>query len=196
MKTKQYIILFLILIISFSSYAESKSIQINNLPTTMDEFLKLRNKIAKTPMGGAAMFICAMIMYGQDEELGLQAFTVAFDRSQLSEDDVYKGFKPAYSWKYYFGQVKKFPFLGYIYIQETNSLNGYIPLKAPYKFSFTEIRPIKDEFKLFIKTTSGNMARPLILSKNSSGVWKVKEATSVFVGPSKMPPKKKVEDNL
>lgn len=195
MKTKKYFLLLMIFLLPCMTFAETKSIQIDKIPASIEEFLELRNEIADTPLGGAMMFVCAIIMYGENNELGLQAFTIAFDKSELTAGDVYRGYKPAYKWNYYFGQVRKFPFLGYIYIQGTDSLKGYIPQKAPYTISFTEVRELAaDQVKLFINTTSGNMARPLILMKNTRGLWKVKEANSLFVGPSRMPPDEKADD--
>ncbi|MBN1648617.1 MAG: hypothetical protein JW874_11350 [Spirochaetales bacterium] len=197
MKTRHFFLLLLVIAMPYTALAQERSIRIDSLPATIEEFLQLRDSIADTPLGGAMMFVCAMIMYGQNEELGLQAFTIALDKSEVSAGTVYKGYKPAYKWNYYFGQVQKFPFLGYIYIDGTDYRNGYIPQSAPYSISFIEVRELAaDQMKLFINTTSGNMARPLIMIQNTSGIWKVKDATSLFVGPSRMPPVEKETDDL
>ena len=50
--------------------------------------------------------------------------------------------------------------------------------------------------KIFYYTTSKNYPRPISLKKNNRGFWKVREVSSIFVGPVKMPKKKQPDDDL
>jgi hypothetical protein len=138
------------------------------------------------------MFILAMILYSEDDALGLAAFTITLDSSELREGDVYMGYKPGINWYYFFEQLDKFDFLGRIYIQQTGYEDGYMLPSPPFVFSFSSIITLSEnEAKVYIETTSGNMPRPFMLYKNNRGIWKVKEASSLFVGPSLMPPVQK-----
>ena len=54
--------------------------------------MKLRNKIAKTPEGGATIFMLALKIYETNKELGNKCLVVAVSRKSLRGGDVYKGF--------------------------------------------------------------------------------------------------------
>ncbi len=48
---------------------------ITNIPKTIEEFVEMRDRISTTPIGGAASFVVAMIIYTRDIYLGLNCFT-------------------------------------------------------------------------------------------------------------------------
>jgi hypothetical protein len=182
-------LLIITLLFCITGICFSETVAIDYIPENLDQFLTLRDEIATTPEGGAVIFIIAMILYNQDQEMGLQAFTIALDRDQLSEGNVYKGFKPYSSWYYFFGQLEYFEYLGRVYIDGTDYSDAYALPDSPYSFVFTSKQETgENTVKLFVQTTSGNMPRPLSLVVNNRGLWKVSEASSLFVGVSKTPP--------
>ncbi len=190
------IIIFCLLLTAFvaPAFSQAKDVTFPAVPGSMEELVTLRNKIAVTPEGGAATFLLAMIMYGEDRELGLQAFTLTLDMGDLVNGTVYKGYQPRSTWYEYFRQIDKFPFLGKIYVKGTKTNQGYALNAGSHAFTFTEVRTDrKGMMKVFVATTSGNWPRPMLMIKNDKGLWKVKEASSVFVGPSAMPPLPKEE---
>ena len=73
----------------------SKTVEIPALPTTLEEFLSLRNDIATDPHGGVVAYVVALVLYTKDAELGLQCLTIAMDASEISDGDVYKGKAPS-----------------------------------------------------------------------------------------------------
>jgi hypothetical protein len=177
------------------AFSQSKTVTVDALPSSMEELVKLRDNIAKKPEGGAVVFLVAMIMYGGDGDLGLQAFTLALDMDELVNGTVYKGYQPKRLWDDKWEQITKFPFLGKIYVKGTKPEDAYDLPAGPLAFTVTEVRLQADgTAKVFVATTSGNMPRPLGLKKNDKGLWKVTEASSVFVGPSALPPVKKSDD--
>lgn len=189
-------LLTIILVFCLTGIGFSETVSINSIPGNLDEFITLRDEIASTPQGGAVIFIIAMILYNEDKDTGLEAFTIALDRDQLQEGNVYKGFKPLASWYYFFGQLEYFEYLGRVYIDGTDYQDAYALPGKPYNFIFTSIQETGDNMvKLFVQTTSGNMPRPLSLVKNNRGTWKVWEASSLFVGVSKTPPDN-IDDDL
>ena len=176
-------------------FSQAKTVTVDAVPAAMENLLAIRDRIAVTPEGGAVVFLLSMIMYGGDRELGLQAFTLALDMHELSAGTVYKGYQPKRDWIDRFAQIDLFPFLGNIYVNGTKAADGYaLPAGSP-AFTVTEVRLQKDgTAKVFVATTSGNMPRPLTLAKNDKGIWKVTEASSMFVGPSALPPVKETDD--
>jgi hypothetical protein len=187
---KSFFIIFLLLTVCLlSAGAQPKTLRIASIPATMEELVALRDKIAGDPEGGAIVFIIAMLLYAQDHQLGLQAFTLALDRSELTKGDVYKGYQPYRVWEDKFAQIDKYPYLGRVYIQGTRAEDGYKLPGAPYSFVFKEIREgTGGSMTVFVETTGGNLPRPVKLIRNDRGYWKVSEASSLFVGVSKLPP--------
>ena len=86
-------VVFLVLIFLFQAYAEAQTIKINKLPVSVKEFKEMRNEIAVTPEGGAAMFIIALKLYNKNSELGSKCLVIAADRSRLTTGNVHKGFQ-------------------------------------------------------------------------------------------------------
>jgi len=166
-----------------------KEVTVREIPATMEDLVKLRDGIAKTPEGGAAVFLAAMIMYGENRGLGLQAFTLALDMHQVVPGKVYRGYRPRSTWDGYWEQLRRSPYLGRIYVKGTVPDNAYALPAGPVTFTFTEVRPQADgSAKVFVAATSGDWPRPFTLRKNDKGIWKVEEASSLFAGATNIPP--------
>jgi hypothetical protein len=90
MKTKMILFIAIMLL---GTLVKAQTVTIKGVPKTVEDFVKLRDKIAKTPEGGAAIFMLALKIYTDDPKLGKQCLVVAADRNSLREGDVYKGFE-------------------------------------------------------------------------------------------------------
>lgn len=172
------------------------------LPSTPEDFTALRDSIAKDPRGGYAAFICAMLIYGQNKDLGLKCMTLTLDQSLLTKggsSPVYKGYSPNNDAMYLIRQIDKYPWLGAIYVDGTSVEKDYVlPAKGPYVIRFNQLTLDRDdEVRLYAFTASGNLPRPITLKKNDKGIWKALNISSVVVGPSKLPKKAAVaKDDL
>lgn len=181
--------------LAFAKTDVPMSVSIDSIPSTIEEFVAMRDQVAVTPSGGTAMFVVAMMNYTKDEALGLQCFTAILvnDGSTLKDDPKgYGGKSPASSAMYLIGMLKKAPYVPNSYINGTTVDDGYALPAAPYsitlstnKYSMQNIE--KGECKVFVATTGGNMPRPVTLVMNNKGIWKVKEFSSLVVGLSKVP---------
>lgn len=65
----------------------SKTITIDQMPTSTEDFIQLRDELAKTPEGAAALFIVATIKYSEDPKLGRHWVIMATDRNWLSPSE-------------------------------------------------------------------------------------------------------------
>lgn len=167
---------------------------IAKVPTTIEDFVELRNQLASTPEGGATTFVVAMMMYTENEALGLQAFTVVLDQNNLVESGskpIYMGFSPSPSVQQdirnYYGKHKDH--LANSYIVGTSHTNNYKLPVAPYKMEFTRNRYTEQtdgSMRIFIKCNGADSPRPITLKKNNRGIWKVTNYSSLFVGVRKM----------
>ena len=185
---------------------KDENISIDKIPTSIDEFVSLRNQIGRKPKGASAIFITAMIAYGRNKSLGKKFLTIALDRSLLSKSNSqpnYKGYVPSDKVMYFIKMMHNFSYkgnlyLGNIYIEGTDFNKGYtLPSNGPYTINFNQLS-IKDENNiiLYINTTSGNAPRPLVLRKNNRGIWKAIEVSSIFVGPMRSAKKELIDDDL
>ncbi|MCP4443456.1 MAG: hypothetical protein GY810_31520 [Aureispira sp.] len=184
---KSIAILLLGLALCIQNTNAQKTIKIDKMPSTIEDFLTLRNEISKTPEGGAALFVAAMHMYTKDKTIGNNAFTIASDRSLLKETgEGHKGFAPAGNMasmiKNYFAPK---PYLAASYFAGTSPKNGYQLPSAPYKVVLTRntysTQPNGD-IKVFVKCSGADSPRPVTLRKNNRGIWKVINYSSLFVG--------------
>ena len=171
---------------------EPSVVTIDHLPQTTDEFVELRNKVATTPEGGAALFVVALLVLTDDSELGEQLITIALDRNNLqASGQGYQGFRPHGSQQYHLKRVKERPHLPLSYVAGTKAADGY-KAALPYQFSFSTNRFSKqaeDRVKIFIASSGADTPRPLTMKRNDKGIWKVLEWSSLSVGVRQPGPK-------
>jgi len=203
MKTIKKISIITLLLLSMAFVLEAKTITINSMPNTVEDFLKLRNQIAKTPEGGAAIFIVAMMKYSEDVKMGSKFFTIALARRNISrgrgsDESLYKGFKPARHLNYHLRRFRKktaahWPFL---YVQGAKPSNGYAT-STPYTFNMSRNKYSGKEssgkVKVFVECY-GVRPRPMKLVKNNRGYWKALNVSSFWMGSVR--PAQNIDDDL
>lgn len=162
-------------------------ITISKQPINIDEFIALRNQIAITPVGGAAMFLLALKIYVQDNIFGHQCLVATADSSCLWEGDVYKGFMLNSSdFNLMKSQYSQNPKIPDSYIEGAVPENNY-ESKLPYKYNFTS-NSIEGEYaKLFVICNGADSPRPIHVKKNDKGLWEALNYSTMFVGIKKPP---------
>lgn len=174
---------------SLAARAGNGIVTLSAMPTDIPSFLAIRDQIARTPEGGAVMFILAAHLYGIDRKLGLDAFTIAFDRANLQESGKgYQGFAPAGSVMYLIDKLQGRPWVAQTYVQGTSPADGYALPTPPYVFrSFNNQVSVVDEVtrRIMFHTSGADNPRPLTVRVNDKGIWKVKEGSSLFTDMKK-----------
>ncbi len=155
-------------------------IVITNLPNTIDEFVALRDSIAATPVGGAAAFVVAMVVYTRDIELGMQCFTASLfnDGSLLRRvtPGGYEGMEPVASFQREVTILQREPWIATSYIYGTSIEKGYRLGNGPYRIVFNPYNPRPSEegfIELQVYTSGTDNPRRIVLKANNRGVWKV-----------------------
>lgn len=190
---KVYIFFLLLLVTTFvtcpAAFAQKKQLPIVNVPKmpgSVEEFITLRDKIAKTPEGGATVFIVALKLYAENPELGLPCLTIAINRERLSQGKGgYKGYVPSQGDMFLIKRIKDKPYLANSYFQETSPKNGYVlPKILNVKAVSNPYSGKKDagDYKIFISCSGADSDRPIRLKRNNRGVWKAHEFSSLLVG--------------
>lgn len=177
--------------LGLSFWASGQKVTVPKLPTTVDEFIELRDKIAQTPEGGATIMIIALITYAQNPELGLPFLTIAIEKDQLTDGKGgYKDKVPSKAAmsmiESQIGKDSKKSYTPNSYIQGTSPDNGYkLPsnnLILEFNTNSSSGDPKSGTFKLFVKSSGADSARPITVKSNDKGVWKAKEWSSLLVG--------------
>ncbi|WP_338813868.1 hypothetical protein V9L05_21460 [Bernardetia sp. Wsw4-3y2] len=175
---------------SKSILGKDRTVTIDKLPTTVEEFLEMRNKISKTPEGGATTMIVALMIYSQNEELGLACLTIAADKKRLSKTTKNEGYKGYIVSRNDLGliktQIKRSPYVPFSYVKGTTVDNGYKLPTGKLVFDYSTNKYSGDEkegeIKLFIPSSGADSARPVRVHKNDAGIWKATEWSSLIVG--------------
>lgn len=185
--------------LSLSSLQAQQEIQISSIPSSPEAFIQLRDQIATTPEGGAAMLIVAMLGFTKSEQLGMQFLTIALDQYNVGSGNAYKGYAPSSSIMYHVNRLKRdgvWSYVGFAYVAGATAENNY-QTSAPYTIVTSRNKYSGDEssgrVKVFVNVY-GFSPRPVTVKKNDKGIWKAYECSSMFVNvPPPASTKKKDE---
>jgi hypothetical protein len=170
------------------------SVQIDQLPQSVDDLIALQQQVAQTPQGGAAVMVVALLLYAGDVDLGHGCLSVAVDQDRLSEGD-----KGHAGWQLR-GRARQLirtqiggqPHIPRSYIQGTSPENGYELPAPPYELSFSD-NPYSGSieagtYKVFVDCSGAASPRPVMLRRDARGIWKACEWSSLLVGVRKPEP--------
>ncbi len=175
-----------------------QNVTIEKLPTSVEEFIQVRDKLSSTPEGGAAVFILALKIYGENASLGEQCLVISVDRSKLQTGSVYKGMEiDRMSMSRLKEQMRQYPYVANSYFEGAHSDNAYT-----FNFPATVICSENaysgdangDSFKIFVKSSGADSPRPISMAKNNRGVWKASEWSTIIMGI--VPPKENIDDDI
>jgi hypothetical protein len=164
-------------------------VTVNTVPGDIASFEAFRDSLATTPEGGAIVMLFALRLYQQNRTEGTKALIVAVDSNRLSKStgpDSYKGFALDNSTKFLLGQIEKYPYMLNSYLPGATRANGYTPSAPPYIFTLTSNQYSgsveSGQIKLFLPSSGADTPRPITLKRNSKGIWKAAEFSSLLTG--------------
>jgi hypothetical protein len=163
-------------------------VSLSAFPRSIEEFVALRDQVATTPQGGAAMMVVALALYAEDRSLGEQCLAAAVAAERLAEGGGgYQGWRLRRSdLQRLHEQVKAQPYLPYSYILGARPEDGYALPAPPYTLEFSANRysgdPAEGRFKVFLACSGAATPRPVTVRRNALGVWQAYEWSSLIVG--------------
>lgn len=173
----------------YSADQKLYKVQIKSIPKTIDEFISMRDDIAKIPEGGIAMLLVALKMYENNQEEGIKALILATDLSLLRKGENKQSYKGYFLGGYYPEMLNsvfnRYPYIASSYFPGTKPADGYKMGPGPYDFSFTlhKHRPQDDkEHTLFVSCSGADYPRPVQVKKNDKGLWKAANYSSILMG--------------
>ncbi len=174
------------------------NVKIDKLPQNIDEFIALRDSLASTPQGGAAIFILALKMFAENPEVGAKCLVISVSRNKLQAGTVYKGFQISnFDMARIKEQIRRFPYIANSYFAGTNAETKY-NFTTPVEIECSENPYSGDinsgEFKLFVKSSGADSPRPIFMTRNNRGVWKATEWSTILMGI--VPAKEDLDDDI
>ncbi len=193
MRSLQYLALSAMLCILPSVFFAQEAVGevlLESIPTTVEQFVALRDRIGSTPEGGATLFVIALMRYAEDQRAGLPMLVsiLVNDNTLMSpagHGKGYRGFDLSGGTRFLIDRVITSPWIPRSYIQGTAAENQYQLSEGVSSVAFetTLFDKIKtDEVRVYVKCTGADTPRPLRLKRNASGLWKVAELSSLVVG--------------
>lgn len=189
---KNILLVMLVLAVAATAQQIPPRISLNKLPENVDELLALRGDLARNPSGAAALFAVALQVYAQNKDQGKPMLIALLVNdgslmSQSTRPGNYRGYDLSNNTKFLVDQLDSKPWVPNSYVVGTSQANGYaLPASGPYHFDitqnqFTVVKP-DEEVRIFIACTGADTPRPIRLKKNTEGIWKVAEFSSLVVG--------------
>lgn len=168
------------------------TIELPGLPATPEELVALRDRLATTPHGGAAILALALLAYSQDPALGTRFMTIAIEPRQLGDaPDGYKGKQPSRNvLQNLKDRIGRAPRIARSYLQGTTSANDFALPPPPWRVRVRE-QPgdvQAEQARVFVWSTGAGTPRPVHLVKNDKGLWKASNWSSLEVGIQAPPP--------
>jgi hypothetical protein len=168
--------------------SERVSVEIPSRPTSIEEYLDLRDRVATSPEGGAAMMVVALLAYADGEELGQACLTCAVASTRLV--DGVKGYRGRQlsnaSLQRIRTQIRGRDYVARSYVSGTTPQDGYQLAAAPYMVECLRNvhsgDPTSGQCKVFVVSSGADSPRPVTLAKNENGIWKAIEWSSLIVG--------------
>ena len=160
----------------------------DSMPETVEDFVRIRDSLARTAGGGAACMALALLVYARDRDTGEKCITAIADAGRLDpSDDGYAGWKLRNrDLRLIEDQLEGRPWLAASYVKGTSPDTGYELGGGPLAFD-VRLDPVtpyepRDRAKVFIVSSGADSPRPLTVARDAEGIWKVAEWSSILVG--------------
>jgi hypothetical protein len=189
LKISHISLLSLLLLLPTKMFSQSAPFPIDSIPSSIDEFVQMRDSKANTPEGGAVLTLISLLKMKESEEEGLKFLTVILSQDNVGKGKIYKGFSPSEGIMYHINRLKRqehnvWEYMPFAYLEGANPDNDY-KVSMPYTVTVSRNKYSGDEssgtVKVFINCY-GVKPRPITMKRNDKGIWKAKELSSLFVG--------------
>lgn len=142
-----------------------------------------RVNAAETPEEVTALYVLALATLERDDDLGVAMVKLATTTDNFVAGDT-RGVLLPYM-RDHLDRMRADPNIARSYFEGAVPENGYALPAPPYvvrlsRNRLSEVTP--DQVRLFVATSGAGTPRPVTLYRESDGVWRVNESSSLFVG--------------
>ena len=157
------------------------SIQIDQYPASVADFLALRARLGGSPAGAATALIVALTCFVQEPQVGQACLEATIHPNRLADGQL-----PRVTYQFMWEQLSQAPYIVRSYVYGTRPENGYQLPPPPYQFHFFRNRLSEeqgdDTYKLFVHCTGADTARPVTMRQTENGQWLALEWSTLIVG--------------
>ena len=165
-----------------------QTVTIPRLPSSVEAFLSLRDQLAHTPEGGAALVAVALLVFTHDQTVGCQCLTVAVASSRLQQGTAgYAGYELMSSdLALIRAQMAASSHAPHSYFAGATPQNGYALPPEPLTVKVSRNPHSGDDTtghcKVFLRSSGADLPRPVLMARNDKGIWKADEWSSLLLG--------------
>jgi hypothetical protein len=159
-------------------------VEIGPVPDTAEAFAKVRDRLCRTPQGAAAAMVTVLLACNQDQTRGSIFATMLLHPDRLRSGRAYQGREPGQHYRDLLRIARAKPYIARSYLIGAAPDNGYQPAE-PFGVRWqphAQPSPSSDRVRVMLHSSGADTPRPVTLRKGSDGIWKVDEASSLFVG--------------
>jgi hypothetical protein len=165
--------------------AERSVVTIDQLPQTAEAFALLQERVARTPEGGAAVMVVALLLYAEDRVLGERCLDQAVDGGRLHT--VAGGQRLGRrDLQLMASQVGGRPHVLRSYLAGTCPEGGYQMPEPPLGIEWSANPYSGDvdsgQYKVFVTSSGADSPRPVTVRRDAEGLWKAYEWSSLLLG--------------
>lgn len=181
----------------FTESLSTSTIVFNRLPHSLAKFLELRNQVAHTPQGAAAMMVVAMNIYRQYPVEGMKCLTANCTSPLIvpatNNAGAYEGYVMGNTSELQ-RKLKDYPHLPNVYFKGASPANKYTPDGPPFTmelatnlYSYQSSTDGSIRIKLFVSTLGSDSPRPIVVRKIGN-LYMVTEYSSLYLAPKAIIP--------
>lgn len=165
--------------------AERSMVTIDPLPQSAEAFAVLQERVARTPEGGAAVMVVALLLYAEDKVLGERCLGEAVDGGRLQPVAAGRRLGRR-DLQLIASQVGGRPYVLRSYLAGACPENGYRMPEPPLQIEWSA-NPYSGDvdsgsYKVFVASSGADSPRPVTVRRDPEGLWKAYEWSSLLLG--------------
>ena len=170
------------------SEPEPGIVRLRELPRSVEDYVSLQQSLARTPEGGAAMMVLALLLYVEDQDLGQACLTQAVDEKHLRDRRRGGGEQRlrVRDAQLIRSQLQAHPHIPRSYLVGATPDNGYRLPDPPLAVRFAENpyagSPDSGRVKAFVVSSGADSPRPVTVQRDARGIWRAWEWSSLLLG--------------
>jgi hypothetical protein len=160
------------------------TVQIGPVPETAEAFSQLCRRLCRTPEGAAAAMVTVMLACNEQERKGMTFATILLHPDRLRAGKLWQDKEPGQHARDMLRIAMTKPYVARSYLLGSSPANGYRPT-GPFRVRWqrhARPNPGSGRRRVMLVSSGADNPRPVTLRKGPEGLWRVDEASSLFVG--------------
>lgn len=166
-----------------TSARPTQTVQISPLPDSIEAFQDLRQRLCQSPQGAAAAMVAVMLTCDEDQNKAMTFATMLLHPDRLRKGRLYQGHEPGQHYRDLLRMAAAKPYIARSYLVSANPANSYKP-RRPLQVRWSDHaspNPSPGRIRIMLHSSGADTPRPITLQRGPDGLWRVDEASSLFV---------------